>query len=49
MLLRPIVKIFVDWKGRYLGEAKTVDLSQKSMIYIARPLTDEEAKKITKD
>jgi HD-GYP domain-containing protein (c-di-GMP phosphodiesterase class II) len=49
MLLRPIVKIFVDWRGRPLDEAKTVDLSQKSMIYIARPLTDEEAKKIIKE
>jgi len=46
MLLRPIVKVFVDWKGRSLREAKTVDLSQKSMIYIARPLTEEEVKSI---
>lgn len=46
ILLRPIVKVFIDWKGRCLGEAKTVDLSQKSMIYIARPLTEEEATSI---
>lgn len=49
MLLRPRVKIFMNWQGRPLDEERTVDLSKKSLIYITRPLTEEEAKNIIKD
>jgi|GEM_PF-2685715 len=49
MLLRPKVKIYIDWQGRDIDEPKTVDLSQKSLIYITRPLTEEEAKNIMEE
>ena len=42
--LRPTVKVFIDWEGNYLKEAKTIDLSKKNTIYVLRPLTEEEIK-----
>jgi len=44
--LRPTVEIFVDWEGRHLEEPKTVDLSQKTLIRVVKPLNEEEIKKI---
>lgn len=44
--LRPKVEVFVDWEGNYLEEPKTVDLSQKNLIRVVRPLTEEEIKHI---
>jgi HD-GYP domain-containing protein (c-di-GMP phosphodiesterase class II) len=44
--LRPEVEVFVDWEGNYLEEPKTVDLSQKNLIRVVRPLTEEEIKHI---
>ncbi len=48
VLLRPIVKVFIDWNGRYLKEAKTTDLSKDTTIYISRSLTMEEVDRIGK-
>ena len=48
LLLRPTVKIFIDCKGKYLEEARTVDLSKNKVIYILRPLTNEDIESIRK-
>jgi len=45
-LLRPTVKIFIDWQGSYLKEAKIIDLSKDSAIHVLRPLPEEEVKHI---
>jgi len=47
-LLRPTVKISIDCEGKYLEEAKTVDLSKNKLVYILRPLTDEDIERIIK-
>ncbi|MBW2004084.1 MAG: hypothetical protein JRI72_05635 [Deltaproteobacteria bacterium] len=44
--LRPTVKVFIDWQGNYLKEAKIIDLSKDSAIHVLRPLTGEEIKHI---
>lgn len=46
LLLRPTVEVFIDWEGRHLEERKIVDLSKNNLIYILRPLTEEEIKNI---
>lgn len=46
--LRPTVKIFIDCEGKYLEEAKTVDLSKDNLVYILRPLTDDDIEHIKK-
>lgn len=46
LLLRPTVKVFIDWQGSYLKEAKIIDLSKDSAIHVLRPLTGEEIKHI---
>jgi len=42
LLLRPTVKLYFDSQGRYLEETRTVDLSKDNLIYVLRPLTEEE-------
>ncbi|MBW1690815.1 MAG: hypothetical protein JRI71_09535 [Deltaproteobacteria bacterium] len=44
--LRPTVRVFIDWEGRYLKEKKIIDLSKDSSIHVLRPLTEEEVKHI---
>ncbi len=46
LLLRPVVKVYIDWEGRYIEEKKIIDLSKNNLIHISRPLTVEEVKKI---
>lgn len=46
LLLRPVVRAYIDWEGRYIEEKKIIDLSRNSLIHISRPLTAEEVKKI---
>lgn len=46
LLLRPVVKVYIDWEGRYIEERKIIDLSRNNLIHVSRPLTAEEVKKI---
>ncbi len=42
ILLRPTVKAFFDGKGRHLKDTRTMDLSKNTVIYVLRPLTEQE-------
>ena len=44
--LRPTVKIFIDWQGKYFVQPKTIDLAKDNLVYVLRPLTEGEIKKI---
>ncbi len=46
LLLRPTIEVFIDWEGKHLKETKEIDLSKNNMIYVLRPLTEEEIKHI---
>lgn len=46
LLLRPVVRVYIDWEGRYIEEKKVIDLSKNNLIHISRPLTAKEVKKI---
>lgn len=46
LLLRPVVRVYIDWEGRYIEEKKIIDLSEKNLIHVSKPLTAEEVKKI---
>jgi hypothetical protein len=45
-LMRPTVEIHVNWEGRRLKEPKIIDLTQKQLIHVLRPLSEEEIKVI---
>jgi len=45
-LLRPTVKVVLDWNGNRLKEEKIIDLTKKSTIHVTRPLTKEEVSNI---
>ena len=38
-LMRPTVEIHVNWEGRRLRKPKIVDLTQKKLIHVLRPLS----------
>ena len=46
LLLRPMVRIYIDWEGEYVEEKKIIDLSENNLVHVFRPLTAEEVKKI---
>ena len=46
LLLRPMVRIYIDWEGEYVEEKKIIDLSENNLVHVSRPLTAEEVKKI---
>ncbi len=46
VLLRPTLEIFIDWEGKHLKETRIVDLSKNNVVYVLRPLTEEEVKNI---
>lgn len=45
-LMRPTVEIHVNWEGMRLKEPKIIDLTQKHLIQVLRPLSEEEIKVI---
>lgn len=45
-LLRPTVEVVIDWEGSPLKEPKIVDLAQKQLIHVLRPLSREEINQI---
>ena len=45
-LMRPTVEIHVNWEGRRLREPKIIDLTQKQLVHVLRPLSEEEIKVI---
>ena len=47
MLLRPTVEIFTDCEGEPLTETNIVNLSQNNLIYILRPVANEEIEYLT--
>ena len=46
LLLRPVVRVYFDWEGRYIEEKKIIDLSKNNLNHVSRLLTSEEVKKI---
>jgi HD-GYP domain-containing protein (c-di-GMP phosphodiesterase class II) len=46
LLLRPVVRVYIDREGEYVEEEKIIDLSKNNLVHIAGPLADEEAEKI---
>ena len=46
-LMRPTVEIHVNWEGRRLREPKIIDLTQKQLIHVLRPLSEDEINVIT--
>jgi len=47
LLLRPVVRVYIDWEGRYIEGKKIIDLSKNNLIHVSRPLTAKEVKKIS--
>ena len=45
-LMRPTVEIHINWEGRRLKEPRIIDLTQKQLIHVLRPLSEEEIKVI---
>lgn len=48
LLLRPIVEVVLDWKGKSSKKKKEIDLSRNHFIYILRPLTEKEVVSFSK-
>lgn len=46
VLLRPTLEIVIDWEGKHLEETRIVDLSQNNLLYILRPVKEEEVENI---
>ena len=46
LLLRPVVRVYINWEGEYVEEEKIIDLSKNNLIHISRPLAVKEVKKI---
>jgi hypothetical protein len=44
--MRPTVEIHVNWEGMRLKEPKIIDLTQKQLVHVLRPLSEEEIKVI---
>jgi len=44
--LRPTVEVFTDSEGGHLKGQRTIDLSKDHIIFISRPMTGEETKRI---
>jgi len=42
LFLRPVVKVIIDTQGKNLEDGRTVDLSKENLIYILRPVPEEE-------